>query len=249
MEQNSASLPAQSALACAEPRGLPVAESESVRLAREFRRLLLWLTEMGAREGLALKPFASEELPLFLALPCESQDRLVSSLSAYCEVMQETLAEEGNIVRNQNTLWRMLGRLGWRSSSDLYQNLKDDYVLEIYDANGFQLYRSFNFFQLCTYTLEQIFTVPWFELYERDDAMSQANLLIAKNVLEVPELGTRAMGMGDHDVFEKKRPFRRRTRIRPRVISPLYGRRGEVVGFVDSFSALSSVDVPSPGDV
>jgi hypothetical protein len=159
--------------------------------------------------------------------------------------MAEVLKEEKHIVNNPNTLWRMLKRLSIRTSDDLFTYLTDQDVIEIYDLDGRQLYRSFNFFSLCNYSLEQIYSVPWFELYERNSELTKANLDFVAEIIQHPELGTRATPVPVHEVREKRRPHRRITRIQPRFMSPMFDCKRNVAGFINTFLSLESVDIPA----
>ena len=46
-------------------------------------------------------------------------------------------------------------------------------VIEIFDAEGGQRYRSFNFFEHCNYSVDELAGHPWHELYEREAAVNQ----------------------------------------------------------------------------
>lgn len=211
----------------------------------QFRGLVEKLAVLGAAEGVVLIPYEDRDLPFFQKLSLEEQRVIVNLMGSYTQVMEEVVREERHIVNNKNSLWRMLSRLRWLAPDDLFPFLSDQDVIEIYDQSGRQLYRSFNFFPLCTYTIEQIYTVPWFDLYERDEEMTQANLTSALDVLRHPELGTRPNSCPVHEVREKQKPIRRCTRIEPGILSPLRDLKGNVVGFVNSFRPISSADLPS----
>lgn len=226
---------------CPPTGGLPTAE-ETARLGGLFLRI----QELGALEGLALVPFHDASLPYFQKLSSDARAALTRQVTEYVDVMSESSIEDRSVLRNSRTLWRMLGRLRWRPAPDLFESLRDEFVIEIYDADGLQIFRSFNFFPLCTYTLEEIYTLPWFELYDRDEARFGQTLDIVRDVLTQPQLGTRPMVGGVHEVRERKGPVRRCTTIRPEVISPLHDSGGDVCGFVHSFSPLSWVDRIEP---
>jgi len=70
-------------------------------------------------------------------------------------------------------LWRTLRSLGYRVFSDFFAHIQRDDIIEIYDSSGFQIWRSFNFFKICSYTLEEIYCVSWLQRYHRDEEFTR----------------------------------------------------------------------------
>lgn len=209
-----------------------------------FTNAIEALSSLGSEEGVQLVPYEDPSLPSFNVLTPARQLELTIRVEQYCSVMKEVKHEERYVVRNSNSLWRMLGKMNLRSSPDLFENIEDDDVIEVYDLDGHQLYRSFNFFPICTYTLEQIYSIPWFDLYERNEEMIRANLESVNEVLSSPFQGTRATRIPAHEVRETNRPARRRTLIQPRFMSPVFDTKRKVAGFINTFRPLQSTLEP-----
>lgn len=58
-------------------------------------------------------------------------------------------------------------KLGLVFNPEVYQTLTKDKIVEIYNMDLIQIYRSLNFFNLCSYNLFELLTHEWTELYER----------------------------------------------------------------------------------
>ncbi|MNL45597.1 hypothetical protein D3C87_1682560 [compost metagenome] len=69
--------------------------------------------------------------------------------------------------------WRALRKLGYTPTSDLFEQITDDHVIEVYSKDSVQVFRNLNFFQFCSYTFEEILSLEWWNLFDRSEAMSQ----------------------------------------------------------------------------
>ncbi|MAV92429.1 MAG: hypothetical protein CL676_13505 [Bdellovibrionaceae bacterium] len=54
-----------------------------------------------------------------------------------------------------------------RVSDEFFKDLEFNDLIELYDMEHFQIFRTFNFYQLSNYTLEDILMNEWYNLYER----------------------------------------------------------------------------------
>lgn len=127
-------------------------ESQQISIDDRFRRCLLGLSYLAESEGIEILPFEDYDLPLFTKLPESDQTVLLRTVERYYEVMVEVKNEDRFLTKNPNTLWRILGRMRMRSCTDLFESLQSGDVIEIYDLNGRQLFRSIDFFSVCSYT-------------------------------------------------------------------------------------------------
>lgn len=92
--------------------------------------------------------------------------------------------------------------------------------------------------------VEQLYSLPWYDLYERDEKTNQIYLDTVTSVAKNPELGTVPTPVARHDVLEKSKFKQRRTSILPRFISPLFDTAGKVSGVLNTFQILSSCILP-----
>jgi hypothetical protein len=203
----------------------------------DFRRALSAIANLAVNENIPILAFKDESLPHFRNLSFEKQKETLQVVNIYAEVMAELKRDEGFVLRNSNSLWRMLGRLRLKVSDGFYSHLGDDDVVELYDLEGRQLYRSFNFFPLCTCTLEELYTIPWFELYERDEKVGATYHQSVERLVENPELGVRPTAAPTHIVKERLGLARRESICVPGCMAPVFDFKGQLFGLVNTFSA------------
>jgi hypothetical protein len=140
----------------------------------------------------------------------------------------------------------MLKRLGLRPQSDLFGRLHSEDVIEIYDvAQQTQVYRNLRYFEACSYTLDDLMSRPWFELFYRDPQVSAHVAEIVNEAIsaEPPRLVPFATGV--HTIQEIDSPDRLHCRIENRFLAPLfdrYGRASAIVAVASLYSVTTAAE-------
>ncbi|WP_413289254.1 hypothetical protein [Bdellovibrio sp. HCB337] len=114
-----------------------------------------------------------------------------------------------------------------------------DQIIEIYNPEGIQLYRSLNFFNTCGYSLLDLCVNEWFVLWERPKAIIQRIHDVVGQVLTGTKTDT-AVGIGPHLIRETfddgtTQPFQPRTAIVEFCnVCPTYSNdlKNNIIGFV-----------------
>ena len=125
----------------------------------------------------------------FRILDDKTQIRINEQFETYVNTLASVMSEpeiEKDIDLEKKLVWRFLSYLKLSASNDLYAKLSADDFVEIYNTNGVQIYRSFNFFSVCSYTIEETICLPWFQLYQRRTDITKAYLEIMSQ-LNTPE--------------------------------------------------------------
>ena len=68
---------------------------------------------------------------------------------------------------------RALWKYGLVSKMDLSEIIEKDEVIEVYSTSQLQIYRNLYFFKLCSYSLFDIMSREWFELYDRPEFITR----------------------------------------------------------------------------
>ncbi len=129
-------------------------------------------SELSLRE-LPRHRFDEQVLENFSKLPMERQKMLVRVLKDLCELLQESISEpifpeKVSIEKEISYLSHFLKKLNLKiSSADFLDQLENGELIEIYDLEGIQLYRSWSAFQFCSYSIDQLMTYDWNTLFER----------------------------------------------------------------------------------
>lgn len=133
----------------------------------EHRRQLETLSALLAKKGFNVKPFCDSSLPHFSSLSEPQKAEIHRALCAYNEALQDVSKFDDSIDMGQ-FVWRFLLRLGITPSEDLFSTLEGEYFIQIYNSDQFQIFRSLRCFERCSFTLEELTSRSWFDLWERD---------------------------------------------------------------------------------
>jgi hypothetical protein len=197
-------------------------------LAPLFRELCIAYSEFGTMAGVEILPYRENSNERFLTLPREHQQGILTSLRASIEIC--TSAVQNNIDIRYDSLslmWWSIKKAGLRPHSDLFGRLEQNDIIEIYDTNQRQLFRSFNMFNCISYSLEELFSYQWWELFERDNEINERLVRLGTSLLngEAP-----AIDVPPHVIKEKFSRRRTAHQIHHRLGAPLFLQGGRSVG-------------------
>lgn len=65
-------------------------------------------------------------------------------------------------------------KMNWRLPIGSEDYLQDSQIFEVYDHQGLQIYRSFNFFKISSYSITDILTNHWWNLYDRNPFIAKS---------------------------------------------------------------------------
>lgn len=159
-------------------------------LARDFDSHLLnrfilvseSLVRLFQQESLTLRPYLPGT-PYFLNLSLAKKTDVVTHLEFYRDLCQSQVAAGESLRHNKQLTWRALSALGLKPSSDLFNHIEDGDILEIYTRDHFQIFRNLNFFDVCTYSLEELFCLEWWKLFSREQSIINSLMDIANHLL------------------------------------------------------------------
>lgn len=156
----------------------------------------------------------------YLSLPVDAQKATLAGWRSQASFIKAAMDEGLDSFDESRMLRFALGRLFLLGDSSAADIVEADDVVEIYDSNFVQVYRSFSYFNLCNYSLLELSSYPWFELYERSSIISKQLIEISERILnerlpstslaEVPLYTVKELMTDDQCVFtiREKRAFR-----------------------------------------
>ncbi|MBO9666081.1 MAG: hypothetical protein J7501_04650 [Bdellovibrio sp.] len=142
--------------------------SDQGTLSEEFMSIALSISDMLKEEGKNVRPFLPG-LPHFSKLSNQQKVHVIQQVRFYQELCQEHRAEGMKINDNLSFVWRAFCRLGLAPCRDFFTHLTQEDIVEIYSKDQLQLFRNFKFFDHCSYTLEELHTIEWWNLFERTE--------------------------------------------------------------------------------
>lgn len=178
-------------------------ESKQIHLGRETapahlgllsttqQRLVTLLPELEARLSVFLKknmkPSPAKVLAEFGLLPAEHQDGAVKGLEEQLAFVKEA-TRFGLDAYNEKSLVRMaMGKLSLFGDENAVDKILQTDVVEIFDADYIQVYRSYSCFALCNYSIAELVTYPWYELYERPSWVTERLLHYCDSIVKGSE--------------------------------------------------------------
>ncbi len=200
-------------------------------LAQEF-------ADLARSSGVEVRPFdAKRPFERFRQLPLVRQEAILAAFENYFGVVRSQLGLGHDLQdRRKRIFWGILGRLGLRPCSDLFDKLGEDDCVEVYGADFIQIYRNMKFLELCSYNLDDIFACEWVELFYREPRITEA---LAKEMTHVLSGGVRSTlqisddaGQAEHVVSEVFLEERREFLVRHKYLSPLFDENGRPAAFV-----------------
>jgi hypothetical protein len=104
-------------------------------------------------------------------VPREAPRDLAKRLEAfrvYDDIVGHHLAEGGSATDEKGLFWRFVAKMGYTPTSDIFDLITNQDYLEVYDHEGYQIYRSLNYFSLVSFTVEDLITLNWKSDFKRD---------------------------------------------------------------------------------
>lgn len=152
-------------------------------LQNEYSLELDALATLLNKLGHKVKPYHDPAVPIFRQLSESKQYQVLQALTAYRMALQDVTRYDDNIDMSQ-FVWRFLMRLGIAPSEDLFQTIRHENFIQIYNLDQFQIFRSLRCFERCSFTLEELTSKSWYELWDRDSLFYYALTGLATKILQ-----------------------------------------------------------------
>ncbi len=146
---------------------------------------------------IALELFLGKSIPstparavaAFGNLPVLHREQILRGLEGQLELLYEIMASGIDSCNEQALVHLAVNKLGLLVDNEFLDGILQTDIVEIYDSEQVQVYRSFSCFALCNYSIGELVTYPWYELYERPSWVQERILELSAPVF----LGKRRM--------------------------------------------------------
>ncbi|UXR63130.1 hypothetical protein EZJ49_08580 [Bdellovibrio bacteriovorus] len=165
--------------------------------AQSFKKYAEELCAFIEQEGWAVRPYHSESLPFFLQLNESERESTTELLRQYLEVCQRVYSKGRRLKDMPFLVETALEYYGYQVFPQTLAKLRQNQskMVEFYSRKHTQFFRSLNFFEFTSYTIEDLYCRQWVHLYDREESMtmrilSEANKVLAGDLSEpifVPE--------------------------------------------------------------
>ncbi|HVK61457.1 MAG TPA: hypothetical protein VM432_07900 [Bdellovibrionales bacterium] len=201
--------------------------------SQTFKSLANQLSEIGVRCGTNIIPYSHESVPLFNDKSDSEQNLIIENLRDYLHICENTLDRGYSPKTDGQLLWSALRRFNLRPTSDLFQYIGSGNVIEIHTAEAIQIFRNFGFFELCSYSLEDLYCRPWSDLYQRDKDIEKQLIGCTMQMFSGKVNSTVRLNVERHTITETTSPRRLSIQADLNYGAPLFsGHSGEAIATI-----------------
>ncbi len=229
------------------------AQGDSDLLA-ENKRLFIELASRYAsyakEAGIGMIPYHDENLPSFSSLDVDEQSKILQALSQRVSICKSAASQGGSMSDAPTLTWAALKSFGLRPPSDLFNRIQSDSIIEIHSPDGKPIFQSFNYYEFCSYSLEEMYCGHWSTLYTRPDSISSQLIDFATRVYSGALVGIVPLDVPVHVVHETHSIHKFAIELTLQWGAALYpiGSSSAGASIVIDRARLAPVRSPSPSD-
>lgn len=119
----------------------------------------------------------------FLSIPADTQNMVVKAWDEQSSFIEAAIRAGLKATDELGMLNFALSRLNLLGDSSLMSEIREGDVIDIFNSEYVQIYRSYSYFALCNYSLVELSAYPWYELYERSMNLTRQLIEVADKVL------------------------------------------------------------------
>lgn len=117
--------------------------------------------------GQEVRPSPQKAIDAFRELREAHQIGVVHGLGSNIAFMQAAIANGLKSNEESGLVAMAMAKLSLQPNEMVVNQIYHDDIVEIFDSQQNQVYRSFSCFKLCNYSIAELVAYPWYELYER----------------------------------------------------------------------------------
>ncbi len=201
------------------------------------------IAKLAHDKGFRVRVAEDTNLPIFRSLAPHTQVEVVDKIEKSCDIYRMAAmspylqASAESFDKTTTLVWAACSRFGLRPPSDFFDKLTDEDVIQVYSQEGIHQFSNLKFFEVCSYTLEQIHCMPWHLLWIRDQGELDFLTNAVISMLGQDQKKTIEFNRPLHVVKEVISPLKYETTYSLRYGAPLFCREtGEKRGLIVSES-------------
>ncbi|MFZ4404098.1 MAG: hypothetical protein ACOYOK_08360 [Pseudobdellovibrionaceae bacterium] len=194
--------------------------------------------------NISMQALHAKDILLFKILSHQDQLALIQRQSIYPQLLKIINSEGGKDFFNEKQLlWFALKELKFLPTSELMNMITEGDFIEVFVGQK-QVYRSFNYYDICSYPYGVLECVPWVKLFRRkEEWITLAMLEEAKTALINKKVIVSKTP--EHIVEETISPLKNKIIYRLKYIIPLHDNAAGESGFVTVIEARLDEVLPS----
>lgn len=201
------------------------ASAERGQLINSFSDILTRISALGREADIQIEPFTSPDLPYFSVLPAAMKSSAFHAAKAYLEICENTKLA-GGIKDSKIFVWQGIKSLGLRPTSDFFNYLSDDSVVEVHDFHARQLFRNLTYFRYSSYDLESLFCRDIHQLFSYDKSAIEYLLTWFEEIKSGQWPGMKPFNLPTTPICEIASPLKYELSVEFQYGGPLFDRDG-----------------------
>lgn len=201
-------------------------------MKNEFIDLSVKLQKILGKEGLFIIPFEEPGLPFYSSLAADQKKLIIGQLQTLLEIAQDLQAHNLKVTEPANLIRTFFKKFNLHAPAWVVDSITQHDIVDVWNLDSRLVIASFNFFNICTYSLEELFCRPWAELFSRDNEIHIQIFQLCRSLLN-GEI-TQPVDMTyipQHKVRETYAKEDTYAILQPRIFSPVYA-GSELFGFM-----------------
>lgn len=197
----------------------------------EFQRLAVLYCKLINHFGFNARPFRKDRPLRFESSSTQQKMRAIAYLDANIEILNECVASGESPSNSAQMLWRILKKIKATPEMDIFDKIEDGDVVEVYYDDHVQIFRNLEFFNYCSFTIDELLCGKWYNLYKRDFVTTLKMLRMAFKLLTKRLEVTTAWSVPEHVFDEVGSEEKLRHSIVLKYVSPIKN-QGEMIGAI-----------------
>jgi hypothetical protein len=215
----------------------PKMQTVEVNTLESLKSKMLAFERIANQAGVPVRASRDGHFSFLLRLSDKLLQRVLEDFSSFYDIYAETLAHGHSVRDDRALIWQMFVHKKWVPTSDLFSYLEEGDLIEVYRPDFIQVFRNLRFFEVCSYSLEELFTTDWPSLFERSADDVSVLVKIAQDQCSGAIRETVVPSVGVHSIREISSIAQNTFSALHKVLSPIFNSDGEAVGFVGITSA------------
>ena len=187
------------------------------------------LAQLVEAEGLTIRPFDSPTLPYFSAATFGQRETTLKMLNLMVELTEE-VQKKGERARDAGSLiWAFCRTWKFIPTWDFHDKIENGDMVDVYNLQGQLIFANLRFYEIITYTLEQLYFCQWHTLFNHEEEFQKKLQSVCAEIPKNPHQLYDLRHLGQHRVKEN---FGKMEGIfQPTYFSSLV-HNGKVAGFI-----------------
>ncbi len=192
-------------------------------MKNEFIDLSVKLQKVLGKEGLFIIPFEEPGLPFYSSLSKDQREAIIEQMKTLLEIAKDLQAHDLKVTEPANLIRTFFKKFNLHAPAWVVDSITKHDIVDVWNLDSRLVIASFNFFNICTYSLEELFCRPWAELFSRDNDIHIQLYQLSRSLLngEITQ-PVDTTYIPQHKVRETYAKEGVYAILQPRIFSPVY---------------------------